>query len=104
MASFSMRNLSQEIVPGGAMRITGPDGFEVTVSDGGNLDQSPGLNGIIRYTVPKAGLYSLCELVPPPGHASATPSCTPVQLDWGTSYVRVVPHTPLVEGGYGYPG
>jgi hypothetical protein len=98
--SFNMKKQNGTLAPGATVSITGPDGFAVTIADGGVNDAAFGNNGLIHLVLPRAGVYTWCETVAPTDHALINPSCATQQFDWDIQYVKLVTHKPVISAEY----
>jgi hypothetical protein len=96
-------------LPGAKIIITGPNGFSMTIADGGPGDQDGANNGQIRRVLGDPGAYWFCEVRPPTGFAmviGGSFKCSPLfiaangmiylkRLEY-TSPWKIVPEPPRV--------
>jgi hypothetical protein len=98
--SFNMKKQNGTLAPGATVSVTGPDGFAAMIADGAANDGAAGNNGLIYLVLPKAGVYTWCEIVPPTDHVLISPSCATQQYDWDIQYVKLVTHQPVISAEY----
>jgi hypothetical protein len=89
---FSMKNQQGYPIPGATVTITGPNGFSMTIVDGGLNDQDGSNNGGLSNELPAAGTYQWCEITAPTGYAMPSPNCSTFDAKWNMIYIMIVTH------------
>jgi hypothetical protein len=93
---FNLRDLAGSPVAGGAVRVTGPGGYDRTVADAGPDDASSATGGIGLY-LPGPGTYAWCETTRPPGYQFTNPRCGTVAAEWDVAYIPMLFHFPALN-------
>jgi hypothetical protein len=94
---FNMRGLDGAFAPGGAVHVTGPNGYDAAVADGSAADRNPGNNGAIGFRLPAPGAYAWCETVRPTGRSFPTPRCGSVNAQADVQHLPMLFHAPAIS-------
>jgi hypothetical protein len=94
---FNMRGLDGAFAPGGAVHVTGPNGYDAAVADGSAADRNPGNNGAIGFRLPAPGAYAWCETVRPTGRSFTSPRCGTVHAQVDMQHLPMLFHAAAIS-------